>query len=381
MPPPNTLRPLPALAPLLLAPLFLAPLTTAAIAATATPATPSAIAAATPAAASTAAPKPIRFAAAKIWDAAPHCAFTDLLAFRGRHYCVFRESVSHVPPKTGGGDGKIRVLASTDGDAWRPLALVEKTGFDLRDAQLTITPAGRLMLLTSGSIYDRGALKGRQMFAAFSDAAGETFSAPQPLTLPAALRDGWLWRVAWHDGAAHGVVYQTPSQTSGGAAWLVKSADGLRYDIITRLDVTGQPNETALEFSPDGTLRLFLRRAAKDAAGHALLGRAAPPYTDWRWSDLGIRAGGPFLLTLPGGNTLLGSRDHTEGAPGTALFTLDSQDRAVRLLRLPSGGDTSYPGMSVVGDELWVSYYSGHEKPRGQAAIYLAKIKHADLFP
>ena len=41
-------------------------------------------------------------------------------------------------------------------------------------------------------------------------------------------------------------------------------------------------------------------------------------------------------------------------------------------MTLPSGGDTSYPGLLVVGDKLWVSYYSTHETPK--ASIYLAKI-------
>ena len=44
---------------------------------------------------------------------------------------------------------------------------------------------------------------------------------------------------------------------------------------------------------------------------------------------------------------------------------------------LPSGGDTSYPGFIVVGDQLWVSYYSTHETPL--ATVYLAKIP-LDIF-
>ena len=44
---------------------------------------------------------------------------------------------------------------------------------------------------------------------------------------------------------------------------------------------------------------------------------------------------------------------------------------------LPSGGDTSYPGIIKVGDELWVSYYSTHET--GNASVYLAKIPLALL--
>jgi hypothetical protein len=39
---------------------------------------------------------------------------------------------------------------------------------------------------------------------------------------------------------------------------------------------------------------------------------------------------------------------------------------------LPSGGDTSYPGMFWEQGEWWLSYYSSHE---GKSAIYLARIR------
>ena len=41
-------------------------------------------------------------------------------------------------------------------------------------------------------------------------------------------------------------------------------------------------------------------------------------------------------------------------------------------LTLPSGGDTSYPGLVWHDDQLWVSYYSSHE---GKTSIYLARVK------
>ena len=40
-------------------------------------------------------------------------------------------------------------------------------------------------------------------------------------------------------------------------------------------------------------------------------------------------------------------------------------------LRLPSGGDNSYPGFVWYKDRLWTSYYSSHE---GKTSVYLAKI-------
>jgi hypothetical protein len=41
-------------------------------------------------------------------------------------------------------------------------------------------------------------------------------------------------------------------------------------------------------------------------------------------------------------------------------------------LQLPSGGDTSYPGMVWHEGILWMSYYSSHE---GKTSIYLARIR------
>jgi len=79
----------------------------------------------------------------KIWDAAPHNAFTDLQRFKGRWYCAFREGRGHA----GGGDyGKIRVIASSDGMAWKSVALLQNQGVDLRDAKLSVTLGGELLL-------------------------------------------------------------------------------------------------------------------------------------------------------------------------------------------------------------------------------------------
>lgn len=77
----------------------------------------------------------------RIWDQAPHSAFTGLIDYEGKLYCCFREAKSHVPQLTGE-DGKIRILVSDTGEAWEPFALVESQGTDLRDPQLSRTPTG-----------------------------------------------------------------------------------------------------------------------------------------------------------------------------------------------------------------------------------------------
>ncbi len=63
---------------------------------------------------------------------------------------------------------------------------------------------------------------------------------------------------------------------------------------------------------------------------------------------------------------------HQDG-PHTALCYLDmTEHKMTRLLKLPSGGDTSYPGLLWHDSLLYLSYYSSHES---KTSIYLARIK------
>src|SRR5688572_25301459 len=53
----------------------------------------------------------------KIWDEGRHNAFTDLVRWKDRWWCTFREGEDHV-----GGEGAIRILTSTDGGKWESAA-------------------------------------------------------------------------------------------------------------------------------------------------------------------------------------------------------------------------------------------------------------------
>ena len=62
-------------------------------------------------------------------------------------------------------------------------------------------------------------------------------------------------------------------------------------------------------------------------------------------------------------------------APARQLELLGEVDLAGNwneLVELPSGGDTSYPGMALRGSQLLVSYYSSHEE---KTAVYLARLR------
>jgi hypothetical protein len=310
----------------------------------------------------------------KIWDAAPHNAFTDLRRWHDRWWCTFREGPAHV----GGGDGTVRVLTSADGAAWESAALLAEAGIDLRDPKLSVTPGDKLMLVMGGSVYRGGkVLLGCQPRVAFSG-DGRTWTEP---TKVLAAGD-WLWQATWNDGVCYGTTYrawQAPAAGNGPATapakrphvlTLVKSKDGLAWEPVAPLAVPDDPNETTLRFRPTGEMVALVRRDAGDA--HGYVGVAKPPYTDWAWKETAFRVGGPNFLVLPSGAMIAGTRDYTVPRKPTTAIAAMTTYAVTPILTLPSGGDTSYPGLAWHDGLLWVSYYASHE---GKASIYLAKVK------
>jgi hypothetical protein len=304
---------------------------------------------------------PALVSVARIWDGGAHNAFTDLIRWRNRWYCTFREADAHV-----GGDGRIRVLASDDGERWTSAALIGEAGIDLRDPKLSITPDDRLMMVAGGSVYEGKRYLGRQPRVMFSS-DGSTWSTPQRI-----LTEGdWLWRVTWHEGRAFGVTYKTESGNSAETVTLVSSRDGRTFDRVATLAVPGRPNEATLRFMPDGEMVALVRREAGSRA--AWLGRSRAPYTNWTWRETPQQVGGPNFIRLPDGELWASGRNYRgPGAPTTVIARLTLDGGYEPALTLPSGGDTSYAGMVWHEGLLWVSYYASHE---GKTAIYLARVR------
>ncbi|RUL83114.1 exo-alpha-sialidase [Tautonia sociabilis] len=304
--------------------------------------------------------------ARRIWDEAPHCAFTDLIRFDGRWLCTFREGQRHVSP-----DGAIRVIASEDGERWEPIARLTSASADLRDPKLCTSPDGRLMLTAAAALHDPGDGGRHQTLAWFSQ-DGASWDGPHPI----GRRGDWLWRVSWHDGTPYSVGYSTEADRPARVARLYRGADG-RADafeaIVDPLFEAGEPSEATLRFLPDGQALCLLRRDGAEPS--AQLGQAEPPYLNWTWTDLGVRVGGPNLIRLPDGRLIAVVRLY-DGGPRTAVCRLDpGAGTLTELLALPSGGDTSYAGLAWHAEQLWISYYSSHE---GRTAIYLARVALPD---
>ncbi|MCC7377116.1 MAG: exo-alpha-sialidase [Verrucomicrobiales bacterium] len=293
----------------------------------------------------------------KIWDGAPHNAFTDLVRFRGQWFCVFREGQGHVSP-----DGAVQVLVSKDGERWTSAARITSPRGDLRDPKIVVAPGGRLWLSAAIALPKPSPVS-HQTVAWFSK-DGRAWSEPVDIGDP----NVWLWRAAWRGKEALGIGYDTVGENY---VRLYRSEDGQRFEtLLPRLFDAGHPNETGIAFRPDRTAVCLLRRDGEPGAGQ--VGVAKPPYTHWVWKDLGVRIGGPQLIRLPDGREVGAVRLY-DNKVRTSLVWVDADaGKITEMLALPSGGDTSYPGLAWHRGLLWVSYYSSHE---GKTAIYLAKVR------
>ena len=298
----------------------------------------------------------------KIWDAAPHNAFTDLIWHNNQLFCVFREGQSHVSP-----DGALRVITSADGKNWKSAALITSPDSDLRDAKITVTPSGKLMLSGAEAFHDKS-VHTHQSLVWFSD-NGINWNKKHEIGDP----DFWLWRTTWHNKTAYNFGYGCGEKKS---LRLYKSIDGKNFEtLVEDLNIEGYPNETAVVFKADTAICLIRRDGEKNSG---LLGTSLPPYKNWNWKDLEVKIGGPAMILLPDGRLLAAVRLYSDDVlpTRTSLCLVDlSSGKIMEELVLPSGGDTSYAGMVYHGGFLWVSYYSSHE---GKTSIFLAKVNIKD---
>ena len=302
----------------------------------------------------------------KIWDRAPHNAFTDLVRFRDRWFCTFREADYHgnrptrevMPEGKSGKPGQVRVIVSRDGERWESAGLLSEKGVDLRDPKLSVMEDGRLMLLAGGCIDDP---RKEEQWGYVTRAPRVAFSGDGHQWTPTRrllAEDHWLWRATWHEGIAYSLskMGETPNPRRGFLYW---TRDGLNWHWLTEFKIKGV-SETTLRVMPDGEMIALIRPH--------YLGRSRPPYKKWQFRKIEHNIGGPNFIRIPDGSLWAGSRLN-----GKTVLSRMTPESFEPVLTLPSGGgDTSYPGMVWHDDLLWISYYSSHE---GKTSIYLAKVR------
>ncbi len=296
-----------------------------------------------------------------IWYNNNHSAFTSLVRYKGKFYCAFREARSHI--SSGDDFGIIRIISSRNGKKWKSVALLSKEFVDLRDPWLSITPTGLLMVSMGGS----SAKYNFRAQVSFSK-NGNIFSEPEPVQFEyeGANVHGWPWHLTWHNGIGYTVMYRS------GVIVLLKTRDGIHYDLITQLQAPGFLDESVIQFLPDERMVILTRREFDIKT--SLLWVSEPPYIDWKYYDTQVYIGGPELMVLDEEHLLIGGRKVDEKGQYTCIWTSDLRGHLTEILSFHNPVfDCSYPSFYKKGKILWCTYYASYGKHEN-AAIYLTKI-------
>lgn len=316
----------------------------------------------------------------RVFHNGEHNAFTDLARFRDRYYLAFRSCPDgHMVHPT----SAILVLVSDDLRSWAPAHRFSVPRRDTRDPHFLVF-RDKLLVYTGTWHCGDGSPKTSEYdlnkhlgYAAWTE-DGADWSGPRML-------EGTFGHYIWRANSFGDRAYLCGRRkrdfvfTEGRASRdliesaMLESEDGLVWRTRTLFQET-MGDETAFQFSPDGSILAVARRGS----GPAQLCRSRPPYAQWEREDLDRYIGGP-LLTTWGGRHVVGGRQSVKGEGAkTSLYWLRG-GQLHEFARLPSGGDNSYPGFLQLDEKrAVVSWYSSHERDRDGktiTAIYMADLE------
>ncbi|MGD8465997.1 MAG: sialidase family protein, partial [Anaerolineae bacterium] len=300
---------------------------------------------------------------AEVWPAVQdgmHNSNTDLIYWDNQFFLVHARSRYHM----GNTASQLVVLRSLDAENWEEVAQLSVEGEDIRDPKFAV-------------INDRLTLYGLKNISFEPEPYGTVVSTSQDGVLWSQFEEvdpqGWL---LWRPKTLDGELWYAPAYWhEHGKSVLLASTDGRRWTIVSTIHEGDRNDETAAEFLPDGRLLVTARlegerawhQGSPDAA--TLLAVARPPYSKWtKTTSTVTRLDGPALFRYNGQVYAVGRYDPEGrdqwfgmssllGRKRTALY-LVREDELVYLSDLPSEGDTSYPGVVLLDDQLYISYYT-----------------------
>jgi hypothetical protein len=297
----------------------------------------------------------------KVYANGKHNAFTAFVRWKDAYWLAFRHAAGH-----NSAEGEIVVLRSEDAKDWKEAQRINVLPDD-RDPQFLAT-AKRLFL------YNQ-AMRGRDLtaYALYTD-DGTTWSKPQEVYEQRYV----LWKPVAHGGQFWATAHKKDDSATGGKArdvHLVTSDDGLDWKKVSTIRAGNWESETTLHFAGDRAVA-FLRQ--KYGSPPAQILEADSPYKEWKARAAPINHfSGHSCHTFRGVTYLLTrTMDYGRREAGQAIYTYEKDGSLKLYCVLPAGGDCAYAEAVEAGDEMLVSYYSGHEtdKPSEKTNIYLAVV-------
>jgi hypothetical protein len=292
-----------------------------------------------------------------------HNSNTDLTFWNGSFYLCHQTSPYHL----GSSRSRMLLWRSPDARNWEMVREFKAPTGEYRDP--TFGQIGGRLFIYFLPNREQNPEPYTTVFTHSSD--GGTWSGPEEVNHP-----GWLfWRPKTLDGKTW---YVTAYWHEHGRSQLLKSEDGVAWETVSYIWEGDRNDETDFEFMADGriisTARLEGRGSWQgDANGATLISVTEPPYTQWAHHRSHItRLDGPCLFPYNGRVYAAGRRQASflpraieQGGlfarKRTSLFLVEPTGLA-HLSDLPSAGDTSYAGIVIRGDDLYVSYYTSSIK-------------------
>ncbi len=304
-----------------------------------------------------------RIGVKRVTFARSHSAFTDLVSFKNQLLLCYRRATDHVSS-----DGIIMIHRLDKHGKTLSVQRLSINGADLRDPKLIITPDKYLCLLAYARYRNEDNVTTHTDNLTWRSQDGHSWSSPNQL----GHNLWWLWRIVWRKDAAYGLAYRRSKERvdllCGNPH---RSMHVVHSGVLSKeRHHLGYPNESAIHQTENGDLIALVRRDADSFT--AQLGKSKAPYHKWDWQDLGHYIGGPAWLALDHERFIVVGRAWTGERLITRLWLLSVSTGALdRLDDLPSSGDNSYPGITLVGNSVFVSYYSSHQDEATE--IYLAE--------
>jgi len=297
-----------------------------------------------------------------VYDSVPHAAFTDLILHNKVFYLTFRSANDHGDS----GGGTIKILSSHNLKNWNYVSTVQLNNYDLRDPKLFLDKDNNIVVSCHALWYSStGYLMGKKQLYYTLNEDKSRVNLGYNLNI-----SFWPWRTTLINDKYYSIGYSKRNNVLK----LFESSNYFSYSTKCNLDsLSSIYNESTIRLHQD---KLYALTRGHDDAAFAVVNLASKA-CDIQWNNIPIKNfGGPNFLVYKG-KFIIGGRENVGKSSSsvfdrTSLFLYDPiTQKLERLIILPSGGDTGYPGMVLEKNKLYISYYTTNE---GKSKIYLATL-------
>lgn len=288
-----------------------------------------------------------------------HNSNTDLIYWNDSFYLVYQTSPYHL----GSERSKLIIRKSGDARYWEKVTEFQASRGELRDPKFAAI-GDRLFLYALRNVR----------WTAEPYTTAYTFSEDGSRWSPLvdAQPEGWLF---WRPKTFDSISWYVPAYwREHGRSILLKSNDGIGWSSVSQIYEGEKNDETAIEFLPDGRMIATGRLEGSgsllgDAQASTVIAAASSPYEGWSYTKSRVtRLDGPRLVShsgrvfavgryQPGRVPVFSERGSIFSKKRTSLFVVEPEGLTY-LSDLPSAGDTSYAGAVILGDAMYVCYYS-----------------------